>query len=150
MATQKKSDPKDMIISPDEVPAAYQAIQKKITTEVWKDESLRAKMLKNPQATIEGLIGHKFDEGLNVRVVDSVEDTVTFFLPPKKEKALGKGEFSDVQLDAVAGGFGFDIISGIFSAATGLGAAIAGGVAAGTGDKKAAQAAGILGAMSQF
>lgn len=109
----KAKAPKDIVINKDNVSAMYHAIQKKLVTAVWKDESLRAKLLKNPQATIEQLVGHKFEKSLKIRIVDAAEGTVTFFLPHKKEKILGQGEFSETQLDAVAGGTGAAVLGGL-------------------------------------
>ena len=139
---------KDMQISADNIAGAYKAIQKKIIKEVWKDESLRAKFLKDPKHCIEELIGHHFDKKLKLRIIDSADNTITFFLPHKKEKLLGKGEFSDIQLDAVAGGgLGFDFSMLNFIPFVGTAASVATsavGVAAAAGDKGAAKAHAIM------
>ena len=90
----------------------HQQIQAAIAKVVWKDENLRSEFVKNPKETIEKNLGIKFAEGVNVKCIDATDPkTVYYILPHHPSKALGV-EFTDEQLDAVAGGFNTNALMG--------------------------------------
>ena len=83
----------------------HQQIQAAIAKVVWKNENLRSEFVKNPKEMIEKNLGIKYAEGVNVKCIDATDPkTVYYVLPHHPSKAMGV-EFSDEQLDAVAGGF---------------------------------------------
>ncbi len=126
----------------------HQQIQAAIAKVIWKDEKLRNEFVKDPKGAIEKNLGIKFAEGVNVKCIDETDPkTVYYILPHHPSKALGV-EFTDEQLDAVAGGFGIGSIlgigGGIVSGLTGF----AGGLAQAIGGPGSGTAANILGGIS--
>ena len=126
----------------------HEQIQAAIAKVVWKNENLRDEFVKDPKAAIEKNLGIKFADGINVKCVDATDPkTVYYILPHHPSKALGV-EFTDEQLDAVAGGFGIGSIlgigGGIVSGLTGF----AGGLAQAIGGPGSGTAAQILGGIS--
>ena len=99
----------------------HQQIQAAIAKVVWKNENLRSEFVKDPKAAIEKNLGIKFADGINVKCVDATDPkTVYYILPHHPSKALGV-EFTDEQLDAVAGGFNANaLMGGIMSGVGGL------------------------------
>jgi hypothetical protein len=97
----------------------------------------------------------RLPEGLTVKVIDQKEDTLYFMLPHHPKDVYGF-DLTPEQLEKVAGGFGLMAAgAGIqmggqaLGMVAGLGGTIAGIVGAATGDKKAIQAAQIMGGLSQ-
>jgi hypothetical protein len=81
-------------------------MQIELTKAVWKDESLREEIMKNPREAVEKILGVKFKEDVTVSAVDQTqENVVTFVLPPHPAETH-EVEFTDEQLDAIAGGVG--------------------------------------------
>ena len=101
-------------------PNQGQDLQAAITKFIWKNENLRGEFVKDPKAALEKYIGVKVPDGVNVKCIDATDaKTVYFVLPHHPSKALGV-EFTDEQLDAVAGGFSLGgLIGGV--AQTGMG-----------------------------
>ncbi len=97
------------IIGQKNLNATKRKLQTAITKAVWKNENLRSEFVRNPKATIEKELGVQFESDINVKCIDAT-DPHTFYLvlPHHPSKALGV-EFTDEQLDAVAGGSGFNI-----------------------------------------
>lgn len=82
----------------------HQQIQAAIAKVVWKNENLRSEFVKNPKETIENKLGIKFAEDIHVKCIDATDpNTVYYVLLHHPSKAMGV-EFSDEQLNAVAGG----------------------------------------------
>jgi hypothetical protein len=78
--------------------------QKMLCAMIWKNESLRAEILKNPKEVIERELGIQFNEGIEVRVIDQISPkNITFVLPHHLKTVYGV-EFTEAQLDAIAGG----------------------------------------------
>ncbi len=97
--------------SQDQLDITHEQIQAAIAKVVWKNENLRNEFIKNPKAAIEKNLGIKFAEGINVKCIDATDPkTVYYILPHHPSKALGV-EFTDEQLDAVAGGFNLPILT---------------------------------------
>lgn len=100
----------------------YLNIQKKAVT----DEEFRQELLANPNGTIEKVIGRKFPEGFQVKVIESDPAyNATFVLPD-----LAGEELEDEDLDQVAGGFSAILIVSACAAAIGTGSCAANACAA--------------------
>ncbi len=68
-----------------------------------EDESFREELLRDPRAAVERELGTPMPEDVEVRVVEDTHDTVHLVLPPRSS-AAERGELSDEDLDALAGG----------------------------------------------
>ena len=120
----------------------YQQTQSAITKAVWKNENLRSEFVKNPKATIERELGLRFPEEINVQCIDESDpSTVYYILHPHPNQTLST-EFSDEQLDAIAGGFGMGDFGALLS---GIGAIL--GVVSMFGNKDLAKPAAITGGL---
>ena len=105
--------------------AKAQNIQAELTKFIWKNENLREEFVKNPKAAMEKHLGVKIPDGVNVKCVDAADaKTLYFILPIHPKDALGV-EFSDEQLDAIAGG---ELISAGVIEGVGLASDIIGGI----------------------
>jgi len=65
--------------------------------------SYRAALLKNPKAVLEGQLGSKIPESINVKAVEETADTMYVVVPYVPESGA---ELSDSALEMVAGGKG--------------------------------------------
>jgi hypothetical protein len=75
---------------------------RKIIRRSMEDEFFRQELLRNPKSTLERELGAPLPEGVDVRAVEDTADTVHLVLPSKSLSE--RGELSDEDLDAVAGG----------------------------------------------
>ena len=77
------------------------------------EENLRKEISKDPKSVVERELGIKFAAEVQVKVIDVTEEnTVYYVLPHHPSQKLGT-EFSDEQLDAIAGGIGFTDVTGM-------------------------------------
>ena len=140
-------------VGQDQLDITHEQIQAAIAKVVWKNENLRSEFVKDPKAAIEKNLGIKFADGINVKCVDATDPkTVYYILPHHPSKSLGV-EFTDEQLDAVAGGFSLGSLGGLLSLggnAVGALAGLGGGLATAIGGKGSGTAASILGSISQM
>lgn len=91
----------------------YPVVQVELTKKVWKNENLRKEISKDPKSVVERELGIKFAAEVQVKVIDVTEEnTVYYVLPHHPSQKLGT-EFSDEQLDAIAGGIGFTDVTGM-------------------------------------
>jgi hypothetical protein len=67
------------------------------------EPDFRAALLANPKATIEKVLNIKLPSTLNLKVVEATQTEYTVVLP-YQSKVGAKGELSDSDLEAVAGG----------------------------------------------
>ena len=115
-------------------------IQANITKAIWKNEGAREEFLKNPKASVTKYTGVVFKDDIKVVCVDQTNQNHLYLvLPVHPCQALGV-DFSDEQLDAIAGGFSLSgVLSGLSSvlgvvstgaSLVGAGTALAGGIAA--------------------
>lgn len=95
------------IIKEDQLDRTYPQVQAAIARLVWENENLRHEFVNNPKQAIEQNLGIKFAEDINIKCIDAEDSKAVYnILPHHPSKALGVN-FSDDQLDAVAGGLGF-------------------------------------------
>ena len=128
----------------------HEQIQAAIAKVVWKNENLRSEFVKDPKAAIEKNLGIKFADGINVKCVDATDPkTVYYILPHHPSKSLGV-EFTDEQLDAVAGGFNWGAAIGIGGGLVGALGGLGAGLATAIGGKGSGTAASILGGIGQL
>jgi hypothetical protein len=71
-----------------------------------EDESFRQRLLADPKAAIEEELGTRLPEDIKVVAVEETADTIYLVLPPAPSRAATQGEveFSDRELEGVAGG----------------------------------------------
>ena len=137
-------------VGQNQLDVTHQQIQAAIAKVVWKDEKLRSEFVKNPKEAIEKNLGIKFAEGVNVKCIDETDPkTVYYVLPHHPNKSLGV-EFTDEQLDAVAGGFNWGAAVGIGGALTGILGGIGSQLASQIGGPGSGIASTVLGGISQL
>lgn len=68
------------------------------------DPDFRALALRDGTAAVEQVLGHPLPDGIRIRFVENDGATFTLGLPP----ARSADELSDRELEAVAGGRGYD------------------------------------------
>jgi len=69
----------------------------------WEIPEFKKRLIKNPSATIEEIVGHRISLDNNYAVEDQSDSTIIYLNIPAK-KDLDTLELSDEQLDLVAGG----------------------------------------------
>jgi hypothetical protein len=69
-----------------------------------QDESFRQQLLEDPKATVEQELGMRLPVDVQVRAVEETADTIYLVLPSASPSGEG-GELSDLELEAVAGGY---------------------------------------------
>lgn len=72
-----------------------------LITRAWKDPAFKAKLLKNPKATIEEL-GYSLPRGVEMRVIEDKANTITLVLPAHPPKT--SREMTDEELGLLAAG----------------------------------------------
>jgi hypothetical protein len=70
----------------------------------WKDDAFRQALRRDPQGTVESVLGGKLPAGVQVKLVEESANTFYLVLPAKLDRAPA-GQLTDQQLDAVAGGW---------------------------------------------
>ena len=100
-------------IQSSQLDETYAEVQKELTKKIWKNDNLRKEIAKDPKNIIEREVGIKFAPDVTVKVIDATEEnTLYYVLPHHPSQKLGT-EFSDEQLDAIAGGIGFTDVTGM-------------------------------------
>ena len=119
---------------------SHSEIQATITKAVWKNDGAREEFLKNPKASVTKYTGVVFKDDMKVVCVNQEnQNDLYLVLPAHPSQALGV-DFSDEQLDAIAGGLSLSGLLGGLSSAlgavstgaslVGVGTAVVGGIAA--------------------
>ncbi len=122
--------------------STHQQTQSAIIKAVWKNENLRREFVKNPKVTIERELGLRFPEDVSIHCIDAADASMVYYiLPPHPNQTLST-EFSEEQLDAIAGGSGIGDFGALL---TGVGALL--GVASMFGNKDLAKPAAITGGL---
>jgi hypothetical protein len=67
------------------------------------DEAFRKALVSNPRTAVENELGIKLPAAINLRVLEESADNFYMVLP-QKNSAAARGELSDLELEAVAGG----------------------------------------------
>lgn len=82
----------------------FKKLENQITIKAWKDPKFKKKLLDDPRSTIESfyyeIYGEKmnFPDHLNVQVIETPADTISFLLPaqPAKMKKLSDAELESL------------------------------------------------------
>ncbi len=106
-------------IQSDKLDETYPVIQLELTKKVWKNESLRPQVVKDPKNVIERELGVKFASDIQVKVIDVTEENTVYFVLPHHPSQKLNTEFTDEQLDAIAGGLSFSDVTGFFGRVAG-------------------------------
>ena len=81
-----------------------QQFEQKLIEKAMKDEAFRKLLIENPGAAIEAETGMKIPETMKIKVLE--EEPNTFYLIlPQNPVGIDEIELSDVELEAVAGGY---------------------------------------------
>jgi hypothetical protein len=72
-----------------------------------EDDSFRQQLLADPRATIEQELGARLPEDMRVEAVEETADTIYLVLPISSPM-VEDGELSDLELEAVAGGWDYN------------------------------------------
>ena len=116
--------------------ANAQNIQAELNKFVWKNENLRGEFVKDPKTAFEKHLGVKVPDGVNIKCIDATDPKTVYYILPIHPKAALGVEFSDEQLDAIAGGElisagvleGVGVASDIISGVTGIASSLLGGL----------------------
>lgn len=80
-------------------------LESQVIAKAWADEAFKKALMADPRMAVEREFGIKLPSSVNVRVVEETTDNLYLVLPPKNT-AAERGELSDLELEAVAGGKG--------------------------------------------
>jgi hypothetical protein len=78
-------------------------LEAQVIAKAWADESFKKALVSSPRSAVENEFGIKLPASVNVRVVEESTDNLYLVLP-LKNAAAERGELSDLELEAVAGG----------------------------------------------
>lgn len=81
-----------------------QQFEQKLIGKAMKDESFRKYLIETPGSAIEAETGMKIPETIKIKVLEEDPNTVYLILP-QNPVGIDEIELSDVELEAVAGGF---------------------------------------------
>ena len=81
-----------------------QQFEQRLIEKAMKDESFRKYLIENPDAAIEAETGIKTPETMKIIVLEEDPSTVYLILP-QNPVGIDEIELSDVELEAVAGGY---------------------------------------------
>jgi Nitrile hydratase, alpha chain len=79
-------------------------IEGRIIRRSLEDEPFRRRLLEDPKAAVEEELETQLPESVEVRAVEETADTIYLVLPNASWLGEG-GELSDLELEAVAGGY---------------------------------------------
>ena len=105
----------DQIIQAAELQAVHMAVQKEIIKLAWSDDNLREELAKNPKKVLKEKLGIEFEKGINVNIIDEDSANTIHYTIPHKPGATQGVEFTDEQLDAIAGGMNMGQMFGALS-----------------------------------
>ncbi|MEI6455682.1 MAG: NHLP leader peptide family RiPP precursor [bacterium] len=87
-----------------ETPNQKKFLERKIIEKAMKDESFRSRLKSDPRGAIESEMGIKIPQSLKIEIMEEDRDTVYLILPARPV-AVDNHELSEVELEAVAGGW---------------------------------------------
>jgi hypothetical protein len=99
----------------------------------------REALVKSPKVVLEGQMGGKLPDGVNVKAVEETSNTIYVVVPYVPKPGA---ELSDNELEAVAGGKFAGIGNAIGGAVSGLGGLLGGGGSGGSGGSGGGSAGG--------
>ena len=70
-----------------------------------EDDAFRQRLLEDPKAAVEQELGTRLPEDVRVVAVEETADTIYLVLPFRSTEGREAGELSDLDLEAVAGGW---------------------------------------------
>jgi nitrile hydratase alpha subunit len=79
-------------------------IELRLIEKSFRDEAFRQQLLREPKSAVEQELGTQLPEGIQVRVVQETAETLYLVLPTASSPVSQRGELSDEDLEAVAGG----------------------------------------------
>lgn len=89
----------------NEVVTGHRVVEQALIRKSLQDESFRGRLLADPKGTIEQELGKQLPANLEVRVLEETPDTLYLVLPPAGTTGRSSDELSEVELEAVAGGY---------------------------------------------
>lgn len=81
-----------------------------VVAKAWKDEKFKKELISNPKAVISKEFGVQIPDNVNVKVLEENANNLYIILPTRPQV---EGELTDEQLQDVAGGSGWKVISTI-------------------------------------
>jgi hypothetical protein len=78
-------------------------VERTLVQRSMEDEDFRQRLLDDPKGAVEQELGSRLPEGVEVRAVEESAQIIYLVLPSASPLGQG-GEFSDQELDEVAGG----------------------------------------------
>ena len=70
-----------------------------------EDDAFRQRLLEDPKAAVEQELGTRLPEDVRVVAVEETAETIYLVLPFRSTEEQEAGELSDLDLEAVAGGW---------------------------------------------
>jgi len=78
-------------------------LEAQVISKALADDGFKKALISSPRTAVEKEFGIKLPPSVNVRVVEESADNLYLVLP-QKNAAAERGELSDLELEAVAGG----------------------------------------------
>ena len=77
--------------------------EKQLIAKAWKDPKFRQSLIQNPRSVISKEFGVEIPADISVNVLEETANSLYLVLPASPA-AVGGGELSDMELEAIAGG----------------------------------------------
>jgi len=79
-------------------------MERRLVARSLQDDAFRRRLLSDPKRAVEEELGTRLPEGVRVVAVEETADTIYLRLPSTSPLGEEGGEFSERELEAVAGG----------------------------------------------
>ena len=80
-------------------------MERRIIEKSLKDDVFRQRLLSDPRTALEGELGARLPESVEVRALEETSETIYLVLPPGGSGDVQAGQLSDRELETVAGGW---------------------------------------------
>jgi hypothetical protein len=85
--------------------SSREQMERRLVQRSLEDDAFRQRLLEDPKGTVEEELGTRLPEDVRVVAVEETADTIYLVLPFVSMDAHEEGELTDLDLEAVAGGW---------------------------------------------